>query len=266
MNANQILALHDQQQRIEITYRDMRREATPDVIRHVDLKHGYGVVLYSRLTAANADRVIAEQIAYFDQLGQDFEWKTYDHDTPDDLKERLSAHGFEAEEPEALLVLDIETAPASLLQPVTHDVRRVTAADQLEEYRRIQEEVWDEPSDWQIAALRDDLINDPDHVSVYLAYAAGVPVSAARISFHDHSLFAGLWGGSTLAEYRGRGFYTALLAARLQEARQRGVCFLAIDASPMSRPIAEKNGFQFLTFTQPFMWQVKKHLEATYRT
>jgi GNAT superfamily N-acetyltransferase len=258
VDIHQLLALHDQQQRLEVEFRTMRREATPEVIRHVALKHGEGVVLYSRLNAANADRVIAEQIAYYQQLGQNFEWKTYDHDTPGDLKDRLSAHGFEAEEPEALLALEIDTAPQILLQPVTHDVRRITDPDRLEEVRRIQESVWNEPHAWLVPALGDDLINDPDHLSVYIAYADGVPVSAAWISFHDRSQFAGLWGGSTLAEYRGRGFYTALLAARLQEARQRGVRFLTIDASPMSRPIVEKNGFQFLTFTQPFKWHVKE--------
>jgi GNAT superfamily N-acetyltransferase len=263
VDVTQLLDLHDQYQRIEVEYRAMRREATPDIVRHVALKHGHGMVLYSRLTDTNVDRVIAEQIACFDQLGQDFEWKTYDHDTPVDLKDRLRAHGLEAEEPEALLVLDIEAAPAILLQPVMLDVRQITDPDRLEEYRQVQEKVWDEQVDWQIAALRDDLINDPDHVSVYIAYAAGVPVSAARIDFHDDNPFAGLWGGSTLAEYRGRGYYTALLAARLQEARRRGVRFLAIDASPMSRPIVEKNGFQFLTFTQPFKWQVKQQPDVT---
>jgi hypothetical protein len=65
VNIEQLLALHDQQQRIEFVERTMRREVTPDVIRHVALKHGEGIVLYARLNAANADRVIAEQIAYF---------------------------------------------------------------------------------------------------------------------------------------------------------------------------------------------------------
>ena len=67
MNVEQLLALHDQQQRIEVEYRTMRREAAPDVIRHVALKHGEGIVLYSRLNEANADQVIAEQIAYYQQ-------------------------------------------------------------------------------------------------------------------------------------------------------------------------------------------------------
>ena len=258
MNPSEILALRDQQQRIDIQYRDMQREVTPQVIHHVALKHGEGIVLYSQLNAANADQAIAEQIAYFDQIGQNFEWKTYDHDTPIDLKGRLLAHGFQAEEPEALLALDIETAPTILLEPVTQDVRRITEPDRLADVQIVQESVWSESFDWIGPMLGDDLANDPDHLSVYIADADDKPISAAWMTLHDHSQFAGLWGGSTLAEYRGRGYYTALLAARLQEARRRGVRFLVIDASPMSRPIAEKYGFQFLTYTQPFKWRVKK--------
>ena len=259
MDVNQLLALYDRHQRIEIEHQGMRREAVPEIVRYIAEKHGTGIVLYSRLTDANADRIIAEQIAYFTQLGQDFEWKTYDYDTPGDLKDRLSARGFEAEEPEALLVLDIAAAPAILLQPVKHDVRRITDSEQLEEVRLIQEKVWNDPHDWLIPQLGDNLRNDPDHLSVYVAYADGIPVSTAWIYFYDHNPFAGLWGGSTLVEYRQRGFYTALLAVRLQEAQRRGVRFLTIDASSMSRPIVEQHGFQFLTVTQPFMWQVTQH-------
>ena len=257
MERAQLLALYEQQQRIDIEYRLMRREVTPEVVRYVPLQTGVeGMVLYSHLNAENADRVIAEQIARYRQSNQNFEWKTYDYDTPDDLKERLSAQGFQAEEPEALLVLDIETAPPALLQPVKHAVRRITDPQQLEEVRQILESVWDDPHTWLVSFLGDELINDPAHVSVYIAYAEDVPVSAAWIFFHDHNQFAGLWGGSTLAPYRGQGFYTALLAVRAQEAQQRGVRFLTVDASPMSRPILEKNGFEFLTLTQPFKWHV----------
>ena len=257
MNPAQLLALHDQQQRIDVEYRNLRREATPDVVRHVALKQGEGFVLYSHLNAENADRVIDEQITYFESLGQNFEWKTYDHDTPIDLKDRLVAHGFEAEEPEALLVLDIDAAPLILLRPVTHDVRRVTEPDRLAEVRAVLESVWQSSHDWLISSLRDDLENDPDHLSVYIGYADDRPVSAAWITFHARSQFASLWGGSTLEEHRQRGFYTVLLAVRLQAAQRRGVRFLTIDASPMSRPIVEKHGFQFLTMTQPMKWRIK---------
>ena len=88
--------------------------------------------------------------------------------------------------------------------------------------------------------------HDSDRLSVYVAYLEGHPVACAWTVFHPGSQFASLWGGSTLAGYRGRGCYTALLASRAQEAQARGVRFLTVDASPMSRPILEKYHFQFL--------------------
>ena len=65
----------------------------------------------------------------------------------------------------------------------------------------------------------------------------------AWLRMPTHSPFASLWGGATLAPYRGRGLYTALVAVRAQEAKARGYQFLTIDASDMSRPICEKQGF-----------------------
>ena len=255
METSLLLALHDRQQRIELVERNMRREATAEIVRHVNLLKGGGMVVHSHLDAGNADRVIEEQIARFEELGQDFEWKLYGHDTPADLKERLLARGFQPETQESLLILDLEEAPATLRAPVTHDIRRVDEPSLLAELGRIQASVWGEADPDYLAALRDDLEHAPLAQSIYLAYAEGVPVSYARITFHEGSLFAGLWGGSTLVEHRGKGFYTALLAVRLQEAQRRGVRFLTIDASAMSRPIVERQGFRFLTWTQPFQWR-----------
>ena len=92
------------------------------------------------------------------------------------------------------------------------------------------------------------LAHYPRVLSVYVAYVEGVPASTGWIIFPEGSVFGGLWGGSTLSQYRGRGLYTALLAIRAQEARGRGVRYLTVDASPMSRPILEKFGFQAIAF------------------
>ena len=47
-----------------------------------------------------------------------------------------------------------------------------------------------------------------------------------------------------------------LLAARAQEARARGFLLLSVDASPMSRPILEKHGFQSLAAFTPCKWSM----------
>lgn len=61
--------------------------------------------------------------------------------------------------------------------------------------------------------LADDLIGRvagaPDEIAIYVAEADGEVVSAAWLAFRAGSAFASLWGGSTLAEWRGRGGSTA---------------------------------------------------------
>lgn len=256
MNTNEILALYDQQMRIDppasgtqVVHRDgltLCLNSAPSLFG--------GWILYTRLTAETADDVIRRQIQAMTGAGRRWEWKVYGHDMPPDLKERLIAHGFEAEEPEALLALDLAEAPARLWEPVAADVRRITEPQGIDDVMRVKEAVWSESNDDLAQELRRDLAEEPQHLSVYVVYDHGQPVSSAWIRFHDGRAFADLWGGSTVEEHRGRGFYTALVATRAQEARSRGFRFLTIDASVMSRPILEKVGFRFLTWTQPFVW------------
>jgi GNAT superfamily N-acetyltransferase len=261
MTQQEILALFDREQRQTFQPYKFRREVTPHLIRHISTAEdwGEGMVVFSQLTSDNADAVIRETIDYFTNLGQDFEWKLYNHDTPSDLKRRLQAVGFEIGDPEAVLVLDIHQAPPALLQPVSHDVRRISRPAQIEDVVRVQQAVWPDKAfaAWLEKALKDNLQGDSEHISIYVAYVENRPASSAWVTFQEGGQFAGLWGGSTLAEYRGRGLYTALVAARLQEARQRAIRFLTIDASPMSRPILEKYGFQLLTYTYPCQWRIE---------
>jgi hypothetical protein len=257
MDKASLIQLYDQDQRINVTYPDTRREVTPEVVRHIALAGpgGTGTVLYSRLTEANVEQVIEEQIAFFAGLGQEFEWKFFDYDTPSDLLDRLARHGFEIEEAEAIMVLEIAQAPQFLRQPVQGDIRRITDPAGLADVQTVQEAVWQTDYSWLMAYLRDTLTNQPDQMSVYVAYVADQPVSAAWVYYPPHSRFASLWGGSTLMTHRKQGWYSALLAIRLQEAHQRQREFLTVDASPMSRPILEKFGFSMIAQAHACKWQ-----------
>lgn len=258
MNKSQMLALFDQDQRIDVQYPHMRREVTPNVVRHVNTSgSGEGTIVYSRLNEANVEEVIREQVAYFESLGQDFEWKLYAHDRPPDLKDRLKSHGFIVEEVEAIVVLDLDDAPEILWQPVRYDVRRITDPDKISDVLTVKQQVWNEDFSSLGRYLAGALRDNPEQVSVYVAYVDGQPASSARIYFPEHSRFASLWGGSTLSRFRKQGLYTALLAVRAQEAKSRGVRYLTVDASPMSRPILEKLGFELITYSYPCKWQLK---------
>ncbi|MCP4426948.1 MAG: N-acetyltransferase, partial [Chloroflexi bacterium] len=58
----------------------------------------------------------------------------------------------------------------------------------------------------------------------------------------------------TVPKHRKKRLYTAVMAARVQAAIQRGYRFLTIDASPMNKPIAASRGFQLLTYAHACTW------------
>ena len=257
-----LLAIFDQEQRQDVRFFDVRREVTPDVVRFIPregMESDGGVVVYSCLRAENADEVIREQITYFEGLGSDFGWKVYDHDTPADLQARLTTHGFEPGDPEAIVVLDLEEAPAALWQPVSHDIRRIEDPAGIDEVIAVQGQVWEEElPGWVADHLRQELLEHGEQIAIYVAYVDGTPASSAWVRFHPPGRFASLWGGSTVPGQRGRGLYTALVATRAHEARRRGMRFLTVDASPMSRPILEKLGFRCISYAHEYRWRVHR--------
>jgi predicted GNAT family acetyltransferase len=255
---NDILTSFTQQERRDWINPAWERYTFPTHARLVSHAYQEGFVLYSELDSQTAESVIAGEVAYFKGVGYSFEWKYYDYDRPTDLKERLIQHGFEVAEAEALLILDLAHLPARLMQPTPHELRRITDPDLIaSQVMALQAEVWGEDMSAMVTFLRDELTQQPDHLSIYVAYMDGQPVSSAWLRYPHAQAgeFGSLWGGSTLPAYRGRGIYSALLAVRAQEALARGLRYLYVDASPMSRPILEKLGFGFYGYSYPCQWQ-----------
>jgi ribosomal protein S18 acetylase RimI-like enzyme len=95
---------------------------------------------------------------------------------------------------------------------------------------------------------------DPRRIELWVAEVDGVVVSAGRIDVVPGTEFAGIWGGATLPEWRGRGIYRALTAARARSALAQGVRYIHSDSTEMSRPILERSGLQAVTTTTPYVW------------
>lgn len=255
MKTKDILALFDAQERRNVTFPDMRRDACAHVVRYVGTPSNPSFVLYSHLNKTNADAAIQEQIDFFAQRKQPFEWKVYDYDKPRDLLKRLMDNGFELEDTDAVMVLDVHDAPATFLVPPAADVRPITRLEELEDVRLVEEQVWGGDFD-RIQKRLAAHLQIPGLLSVYVAYVDDIPACAGWTYYNANSDFAGLWGGSTLEQYRGRGLYTALLATRVQEAIRRGRRFLTIDASPMSQPIVTRHGFRLLAYAHACEWKI----------
>jgi GNAT superfamily N-acetyltransferase len=79
-------------------------------------------------------------------------------------------------------------------------------------------------------------------------------VSGGRLVCVEGTEFAGVWGGATVPEWRGRGLYRALVSARARSALARGFRYIQSDCTPMSRPILERSGLLAVTTTTPYIW------------
>lgn len=150
---------------------------------------------------------------------------------------------------EAAAMVRVGAAPAGV---------RIRQTRETADFARIAElesEVWGE--DW--SRLADELARgaaaDPEGFLVFVAEAAGQVVAAAWLSVMPGTEFGGLWGGSTLPAWRGRGVYRALVAERTRDASALGVRYLQLDASDASRPILERLGFVAVTTTTPYLWR-----------
>lgn len=129
MELHELLALYDQEERVKAVWPDIVREETGLVVRHLPRNPGEHrdsvFIAYTCLDTDNADRVIREQIEYASGQGLKVGWKLYTHDQPADLDARLLLHGFTADEPESIMALELDSAPAELLQPVNVDIRQI---------------------------------------------------------------------------------------------------------------------------------------------
>jgi len=218
-----------------------------------------GFVSYESLDGVDdLDALIAATVSFFAALPQveEFEWKTRGHDRPTDLGARLEAHGLEPEEIETVMVGEAQALAVDVALPPGVVVRRV---DDLPE----RDAVVTEASRMQRAVfgggpaareVLDRLDRTAGLETFWVAEADGRVVSAGRLARVVGTDFAGVWGGATLEEWRGRGIYRALTAARARAAVAEGVRYLHSDCSAMSRPILERSGLVAVTTSTPYVW------------
>jgi GNAT superfamily N-acetyltransferase len=219
-------------------------ESLPHFLRHTpEGGDGDAMVTFASLTPGCEDAMIDEQIAHFARLGRRFEWKLYAFDRPSDLRSRLERRGFVSDPVEVFMVFPLDRNMPFVDRLAGVEVRRIQDDRGVRDLVAIQEGLYDRSFAWWGDQLLATLAQAPSSISLYGAYADGKAVGGARTDYPENGQFAGIFGGSVLPEYRGRGIYSALLRLRVLEARERGYRYLMVDAAPMSRPILEKKGF-----------------------
>lgn len=250
-----LLAVYDAQVRpaeTRVLPRDVTAVADGPVVRLFGERQGRVVTLPGTQLAEPAP-VIARQRAAFAARREAFEWTIWSHDGSAALAPRLREAGFVAEDPETVLVGlvdDLQSAPAPM--PAGVALRTATSGDDLRRIADLESSVWGADHGWLAGHLARRLEGETG-ASIWVAEAAGDLVSTAWLTWLPGTEFAGLFGGSTLVSWRGRGIYRGLVSARARLAAKHGVRYLHVDASAESRPILERLGFVAITQATPYV-------------
>jgi hypothetical protein len=235
-------------------------ERLHDVMRFRAADGSYPVVVIAGgFDPQNADAVIAREVEHHRACGHvPFEWTVYGHHAPSNMVKRLERHGFTTGPQEAVMVCDLSERPAWMDDGTAEPgdapvVRRIVDEQMLADFRQVAGTVFGKDYSFTTNELRDALREGSTEHRGYVAYAGahGAPAAVGRLYTHPQSQVGGLYGGGTLAAFRGHGFYRATVAARARDALASGARFLRVDALPTSRPILERLGFIRLTDTWP---------------
>src|SRR5256885_14041965 len=212
---------------------------------------GPNSVSWIRCDADDADEVIYEVRAAFALRHLPLMW-ILDPDTePADFADRMAAHGVMPGPRAPELAVMVLPAAASLNGPmatglVMHDALadpelfRLADAVNAEAFGDGERGVTPE----QVAAQerrRQDQIAAGNR-RVVLATIDGEPAGSAGLTLYPPA-GAIINGGAVREKFRGRGLYRAMVAVRLDMAREAGAPGIAVWGGPMSAPILSKLGF-----------------------
>jgi hypothetical protein len=204
------------------------------------------------LSKSQVGEAVDAALSFFARYDERFEWKTYSYDHPA-LTAVLDQHGFQPEPTETVLLGEAAQLADAGDPPAGCILRRVRERDDLERVAALETEVWGEDWSWLAQDLADRLSSSPKDIAVWVAEREEQVVSAAWLVRIPGTEFGGLWGGSTLEDWRHRGIYRALVAVRARVAEALGVRYLWVDASDDSRPILERLGLMPVATTTPWI-------------
>ena len=257
-----LLAAYDQQLRTDAETPSALSVTVLGPLRLVTFAAGRGFVTYRDLGGAGADevaRLVAAAVTHFeaDPAITRVEWKTRSHDHAPGLHQALLDHGFSPEEPESIMIGEAERLAVDVPLPDGVTLRRVEEAEDVRAMCAMSAQAFGD-SDEEAAEMADALVRRlalDDGMELWVAEADGQVVCAGRLEPVAGTDFAGIWGGSTLQEWRGRGIYRALTSARASSALRAGKTLIHSDSTEYSRPILERYGFVKVSTTTPYEWR-----------
>jgi hypothetical protein len=255
-----LLRVYDDQLRGEVETRGATALERLGPLHLAVFPGGFGFVGYRDLAGADADvldRWVAEALEHFRASPEvtEVEWKTRGHDVAPGLHEALLDHGFEPGDVESVMMGPAEGLAVDVPLPDGVTLRRVTEEADVRAASAMADRVFGDPVSDRRADDVLERLGRGDGAELWVAEVQGEVVSSGRLEPVPGTEVAGIWGGATLAHWRGRGIYRALTAERARSALRMGMRYLQSDSTEFSRPILERSGLVRITTTTPYEWQ-----------
>jgi len=259
MTNDDVLALFDEEMRRKPAIADPRYrfELAGRVARILGPTHeSYdNCVIFSAFQPGQTDRIVVEQITYFEDRRRGFEWKVLDHDKPDNLPRRLVDYGFQPGEAETLHVLPTDAVPRFRAPAAGIAVQRIEDEARLPDVAAVHTQVWRDDRGWLVEELARDLAERPQAIAVFVACDAENPVGTLWARFAPSGVFASVWGAAVVPEAPEAAVLGGLVTAVTRAAAERGVRFLAITTPTAAGSALTRHGFRAVSRIRNFAWR-----------
>lgn len=256
-----LLAAYDEQLRTDAETPSAIAVTRHGPLRLVTFPGGRGFVTYQDLGGADAETIrqlVPAAVAHYraDPQIRRVEWKTRGHNHAPGLHETLLTSGFVPDEPESIMIGEARLLAVDVALPDGVVLRRVTEEADVRAMSAMQDEVFGDPPTEEMADALLHRLALADGMELWVAEADGLIISAGRLEPVRETEFAGVWGGATREQWRGRGLYRALTAARARSALALGKTLINCDSTEYSRPILERAGLVKVSTTTPYRLQL----------
>lgn len=201
-------------------------------------------VLRTDFAPDEADARIASIVADFRGRGLPFTWYVGPGRKPEDLGERLSAHGFTREVEEPGMAADLhalnedQPAPAGL---AIERVRDDASARRFLSANRIANGLDPDVSTVPLERFAPAGYGDDEPFQFFLAALDGRPVATVQLLLGAG--VAGIYAVATIPEARRQGIGASVTLAALRRARDFGYRIAVLSASTMGEPVYRRLGF-----------------------
>ncbi|ALO66519.1 acetyltransferase [Arthrobacter alpinus] len=254
------LQAYDQQLRTDAETPSARDVTLLGPLRLVTFDGGRGFITYQNLVGVGAREMaplVASALAHFcnNPLITDVEWKTRGHDRAPGLHEALVGSGFTPDDTESIMIGPLEALCHDVPMPGGTTLRTVISDADVRAMSAMVDAAFGDPAGPRTANALIARLARNDGMELWVAEMDGRMVSAGRLEPVPNTDFVGIWGGATLQEYRGRGIYRALTAARARSALAMGRKLVHSDSTEFSRPILERSGLVKVSTTTPYNWK-----------